>query len=741
MAPATTPEPFLFAAMYSEKTIIRHLEEFEARERWMPRYHTYEEVREFSEYIGSLTKIESNSKTSYIDLREEIKHRLSTQRQRDIARWVENEQVLCGLDSNYWEKNYAWVCDEKGQIFKFANRISQDIFDSIIAEFDEREVSIELLILKARQVGISTKVALKFIHRLMFIPHTQAVMASVMKEKSELIGRILDTAYNRCPWWLVPRRMPKRSFDNGSILSIQSGMQATGLAQGWTPTLIHISELADIPNPKVTIEEGLFRAAHSSRNLFMVLEGTGGGNTGWQADTWRASKVDFPKGLSRLCPRFIPWPMCPDIYPEPDWIRKFPVPADFESRQMHEITRKHVVKCESYIRNTPYLAKIAGADWHMPVEQKWFWQFNYDSACKNHTQRTWAAQMPADDYEALTGVHDSVFNPEVLAEVEERIYEVVTGTTQRVRKQPVEMYAVTGHDVDEVFYPPEDRINWDKDVVRVEWDSYRGQHYEWNMIPLLWSDEENERNTMDYLLIYEWPKKGQRYSCGIDTADGLGKEDEERSCLSVTRNRFGADCDQQVAELTSNRINSAQIVAFAACVGALYGPACPGARGMKYCIEQIQGPGDTCQHQLKMMGFFNHHVPRRYDSKKIKDDSSRKEGWYSNVWSVPILMTRFVEAVNGGWYEPRSKWLIEELRTLERHDGAKKSKMEHARDRFDDRVRAAAQSYFTAHDMDVLTDRAQKRYPLPTKRHAAYRAACSATQVSVGVWGDEGRRA
>ena len=685
-------------------------------------------MRDFSGYIDTIVKMDTNSKWSYPRLVKKI----TTVRQREIARWIENEQVLCGLDSGYWERNYAWVCDEKGQIFKFKNRRSQDVFDAIIADFDQRAVSIELLILKARQVGISTKTALKFIHRLMFIPHTQPVMASVQKDKSELIGRILDTAYNRCPWWLVPNRMPKRSFDNGSILSIQSGMQATGLAQGWTPTSIHISELADIPNPKVTIEEGLFRAAHSSRNLFMVLEGTGGGNTGWLADTWRASKEDWPKGLARLCPIFIPWPMCPDIYPEPDWLRKFPVPEDLE-RRLHESTRKHVIKCESYIRNTPYLAKIAGRDWRMPPEQKWFWQFNYDAAVKNHTQRTWAAQIPADDHEALTGVHDCVFDPEVLMEAEDRIYEIQTDG-KRIRKQPIGAYAITGHDVDETFYPSDDRIDWTKDCIRVEWDSHRGQHYDWTMLPLILGDEENETNTLDCLMMYEWPKSGCFYSCGIDTADGLGKEDEERTCLSVTKNRFNGDSDQQVAELTSNKINSAQVVAFAACVGALYGPSCPNNRGVKYCIEQISGPGDTCQHQLKMMGFFNHHIPRRYDSKKIKDDSSRKEGWYSSSWSVPMLMTRFVEAVNGGWYEPRSKWLIEELRTLERHATSSKSKMEHQSDKFDDRVRAAAQSYFTAHDMDVLTERSQKRYAVPVKKTVFSKAACSANQVSVGGW-------
>ena len=83
-------------------------------------------------------------------------------------------------------------------------------------------------------------------------------MASVQAEKSELIGRILDIAYSKCPWWLVPLRGAKGKFANGSVLSIQSGMQATGIAQGWTPTCIHVSELADIPKPEKVIDLTLF---------------------------------------------------------------------------------------------------------------------------------------------------------------------------------------------------------------------------------------------------------------------------------------------------------------------------------------------------------------------------------------------------------------------------------------------------------------------------------------------------
>jgi hypothetical protein len=713
--------------MYSKRIITENIEEYQRVFKKTLVYHTYAEVQEFIKYIDKITSIESNSKSGYITVRQ----RLSAKRQQEITDWIENEQALCCLDAMYWATRYAWVCDEQGQIYKFLPRRSQQIYNSIIADFDEKQVSIELLILKGRQLGITTFTALMFLHRMLFVPHTQAIMASVKSTASELIGRIIETAYDRCPWWLKPGKLPKRSYDNGSILSIQSGMQATGLAQGWTPTNIHISEIADIPNPILTIEEGLFRAAHTSKNLFMVLEGTGRGNTGWLAETWRKSKEGYPKGVERLCPIFIPWVMCPEIYPKADWIRKFPVQ---NSWQPHDITRKHIAKCESYIRNTPYLAKIAGADWRMPIEQQWFWQFNYDSACKNHTQKTWAAQMPADDFDSLTGIHDSVFDPEVLQGIEDNIYEVRPlgdNNSIKTRRVPVETYAIMGHDVDEIFHPDPDLIDRNKEPITVTWRSYRGQEYEWLMVPLKQMDESIEMNTMDRLVVYDPPQRGNYYAIGVDTADGLGKEDEDRCVLSVTNNRFQGDSDEQVAEYTTNKVNSAQVVAFAACIGAWYGRNSPDGRGAKYAIEQLRGPGDTCQHQLKMMGFNNHHKPRRYDSKKIKDNPGTKEGWYSNGWSVPMLMSRFQEAVNGGWYIPKSKWLIEELRTLERHETGGKSKMEHRTGQHDDRVRAAAVSYFTAHDFDILTERAQKRASPPRKKEKP-KGRGTANQMPVG---------
>lgn len=683
--------------MYAERLIHKKLREFELRQGWEPVYHSIEQVKEFTAYIASITKQDENSKNNYIG----ISKRLTTQRQREIRRWTENEQILCSADYSYFSTRYAFICDEKGEIYQFHNRQSQNIFQSVVAHFEDLEVAIELLVLKARQVGISTATALMFLHRLLFLNHTQAVMASVQSDKSELIARILNICYQNCPWWLRPRLTRSvvgkmMEFENGSVLSIQSGMQATGIAQGWTPTAIHLSELADIPNPKKTIEEGLMRATHSSRKLFQVYEGTGGGNTGWLADTWRAAKEDFFQGKARFCPVFLSWPLATDLYPEADWIRKFPIP---EAWVPCEDTRKHVRRCELYIRSTPFLAAICGSTWSMSREQQWFWEFGYLAAVKTRTQRTWLSQMPADDYEALTGKNDLVFDQEII--------EVKT----REREQKYRAYAIVGNSIDEGFEPDESIIDYEAERIHVEWDSHRGQHYEWLLIPLLPFDDSNERPVLDKVLVFEEPKQGRDYSIGIDTADGLGKDDEDRSVCNVTLSAKGNFPDIQVAEFVSNRVNPPQMVGFAAALAAWYNPMCRDPRGVKFCIEQRERPGDDCQLQLKLMGFTWHHVMTRYDSKKVKEGDGQKQGWYTNAWSRSFIMNRFVDAVNNGWYKPNSRYLIRELADFERKFTAGgKTKLDHQSGKHDDRIWSAALAYITRHHMDILTERSQKKY-------------------------------
>ena len=714
--------------MYSQKIINDHLALFERQEGWLPIPRTSAQIQEFTENLKSIVNMDVRGRNKYFALKKKITKQTADR----IRRWIENEQIMCAFDSNYFEDRYAYVCDEKGDIFKFKNRFGQQVFDNVIAENEERGVSIELLCLKARQQGLTTKTALKFLHRVLFVPHTQAVMGSVIEAKSELITRIIETCIEHLPWWLPPSRsVDKRNmteFVNGSVISIQSGNQATGIAQGWTPTMVHISEIQDIPNPKKSIEEGLLHATHSTKKLFMVFEGTGNGNTGWLADKWRSSKEKWPLGQSRLRPVFIPWPMTPELYPTPDFIRDHPVPPNFRPI---EATRKHVQRCELFVRSTDYLANVVGKNWQMPMHQQWYWEWNYLQAVDSHTQKIWFSQKPADDYEALTGANDLVFDTIVLD----------TARTQRERNY--QAYAITGDSIDDGFEPLEEEIDYNKPRIRVKWRSHRGQNFEWVMVPLRPFDEDEERQALGKVLVFEEPNsqpghegEPENYSCGIDTADGLGNDDEDRSVLSIARSVTGENCDVQVCEFASNRVNPPQMVGFAACLAAWYGQNTRDPRGVKFAIEQRERPGDDCQLQLKLMGFNFHHVDTRYDNKKLAENKGHKEGWYSNVWSVPLLMNRFVDAVNNGWYKPNSPFLIQELASLERKMvKSGKTKMEHQQGKHDDRIRAAAQSYFTRHAFDVLAERAQKRYAPPVSRVPEVDYGYANTgQVAVGDW-------
>src|SRR5208337_35989 len=116
--------------MYSAKKIQATLEAFEKSEGWKPAYHTLDEVNLFKEYVNTLVKIESNSKSSWIESVEPI----SEKRQKEIARWIENEQALCAIDSGYFESRYVYIIDETGVSTKYQNRKSQEVIDAVISE-------------------------------------------------------------------------------------------------------------------------------------------------------------------------------------------------------------------------------------------------------------------------------------------------------------------------------------------------------------------------------------------------------------------------------------------------------------------------------------------------------------------------------------------------------------------------------------------------------------------------------
>lgn len=674
-----------------------------AKDGWEAKYYSIPEVEAWNEKIEGLLDRDSNARSTGFSFRDDI--RLTEWDKKEIHRFVRNQQLLCASDADYFLTRYAFF-EAHEEVLRFQARIAQQILHTIMAEHEDLGIAIQLFILKARQVGISTGVALYFLHRLLFRCNSYAVMASVRHDQSDKIKAIMDACLRRLPFWLAPQRASTKvkepKWTNGSRLSIQSGSQKVGIAQGWSPTAVHLSELSDYKNPEKTIDEGLLPACHPYPSLFFVKEGTGGGDDSWMAKKWRYYEENWGKG-GRFRTIFIPPSCARDLYPLPDWIRANPIPQPWQPMLETERMRD---KATLYVRHTDYLTAALGSTWEMTREYMWFWECGYREAVSSNTEKTFISMYASTPKEAMQGKFDRVFRDETI--------EVVT----KEREQDYQAYAVTGRTIliggDCVPYdPPLDTVDQSKARIPISWTGNDGNHYYWELIPLKPFDDSLDMSCYNKLLVFQPPAAGitKTVNIGIDNAHGLGQVNEDRGALCALAEGLGAERDIELCNFLSVDVNSAQMARIAAAVGAWYAPYIEDPRGPKYCIEQVKGPGDDCQNQLKLMGFMWHHGFIFYDKAGLPDATkATKEGFYTVKWSRSMMLDRLTEGVNGGWIKVSSPATIRELKALVRTGSAGDSIIDHPADGHSDECFALGLAHFTGHHLENIATRYQRRY-------------------------------
>lgn len=690
------------------------LYEYARRDKWMPTPHTVAEVDEFVAYIESITGVVRNQAGSRYSWKDDKAPKASELKR--IARFVENENKMCFADAAYFATRYGRIRDAGERIIHFDFRVAQKIFLAALAECDNLQVAIQLFILKARQLGISTVVALFFLHRILFRSNTYAIMASVSIPQSEKLASMIDTTVSRLPFWLGSGKKTIKAKEprwyNGSLLSVQAGNQEVGIAQGTTPSCIHISEIGDYKNPKRVLEEGLFPACHPLKSLFMILEGTGSMATIWQKEKWEYYVANWGKG-GRFRPFFIPPACAGDLYPHKDWLRAKPIPEGWEPMDR---TRKMRRRGELYVRQTDYLSSVLGRHWEMDREFQWYWECLYKEAVASHSENEFLSQYAPTPEDAFQSKDSPVFEPDVI--------ELVTSN----RERQYMAYAVTGRTIlmgneNRPYEPHPEQIDTRQPDIVLNWEANDGNEYRWSLVPLKAFDDEKDENCFDKLLIKVAPEEGAEYAIAIDTAHGLNQPNEDRAQLSVHKDNHGLEPDEQVASFTSLRVNSPQMARIAAAVAVLYGTDGNGTVTAgnplmaKFIIEQVRKPGDECQHQLKIMGFLDHHVMHRYDAKGVIDpNKGSQEGWFTRAYTRSILLERFVDAVNSGWLVLFDPVVIRQLATfMRKYKERGLAVMEHSTGSHDDGIFAAAMGWTTLHDLENTAARIQSKYPLKKK--------------------------
>jgi hypothetical protein len=238
--------------------------------------------------------------------------------------------------------------------------------------------------------------------------------------------------------------------------------------------------------------------------------------------------------------------------------------------------------------------------------------------------------------------------------------------------------------------------------------------YRWELIPLTFRnplDETDPEDAIGKLIVFHHPAPGKSYAFGVDTSEGKG---EDSTVISGWECGSKGSPDIQVCEFASPYVSHVEAFSFVLCIAAYYGRYMEsGVTRWKQpyvAIEQVAAVGDTCQLQMRKMGYTNFHRMIRYDGKRVNKSRSVKMGWYTFSWSRPLLTGNFVHAAQNGWAEINSPWLIEEMKHFEVHTTSTgKEKLEHEEGEHDDRIFAAAMAIFCPHDLDVLADRSKKR--------------------------------
>ena len=691
--------------MYAESKIAERLELASREFNITPERHSAAEVESFEKYLIASQKYTYNDH-GIID---------GTQNFTDFERaWILNEQILCACDAVYWMTRYGYLIDEEGTVLRFSFRTAQQLLFSIIADLESRDFGIEIMALKARQLGVTSLVQLLIGHRIFFGYGVNAVAGSADQQKTGIMASKMLLAYDMMPFWMRPSYTRRVESDRGMLVfggtlsgvSFQHGAQMSGIARGTTPTCYHLSEVASFTDAKSQIEASLFKCVHPSPKIFGVLESTGEGDKGWWPDTWRKSRDTWP--LSRMCPIFLPWFCESSLYPKPTWLRQRPIPRDW---QPNRDTVQHTAKSELYVRSSPLLSKALGEDWRLPREKQWWWEVEHEQAKSGNEEPLFLQEYCGDDEEALQMSVTSVFGHKAIADIDNR------------RKKEYAAYGFSGQSIEDAHEPPTDDIDYDAERIPVRMSNSKGEVSRWELIPLRFRSplrESDPDDAIGKLFVFHPPVPGVRYAMGIDTCAGMGLDS---TCISVWGIGQKTQSDFQAAEFTSPYVSHVEAYAFGACIGAYYAKYMTPETTkypMPYCaVEQVAAVGDTCQLQMIHLGYPLRcfHKMVRYDNTPAKIAKQRKGrlgklGWFTWPWSRPILIDNFVHSAQNGWAEINSPWLIEEMKHFEvRITATGKEKMEHADDSHDDRIFAAAMPIFCSHDMDSLAERSKKRLP------------------------------
>jgi terminase large subunit-like protein len=164
---------------------------------------------------------------------------------------------------------------------------------------------IRIIVLKGRQVGISTATEALLFLWCFFFPGSNNLVMSQDRPKSEELFEMTKLMWDMWPHHCLftTTRSSVRRLSWAETLSnfaVESA-KAKEPGRGATKQAVHMSEVAFWPDEDVA--SSLFQAVPNRHGTIMVLESTANGVGGWFYDKW----MEAVTGKSDFTPLFFPW--------------------------------------------------------------------------------------------------------------------------------------------------------------------------------------------------------------------------------------------------------------------------------------------------------------------------------------------------------------------------------------------------------------------------------------------------
>ncbi|MEF8794427.1 hypothetical protein [Thiohalorhabdus sp.] len=199
------------------------------------------------------------------------------------------------------------------------------------------------IILKARQHGFSTFIAIWALDTALFNSNVNVVLVADSEDNAKEIFRTkIMFAYNRLPAALRERRQAKRSRQEELLFNNNSSIRVTTNARSGTVQFLHVSEFGKIahyyPDKARELRTGSFETVHKGMRIF--VESTAKGYSGDFYDLCKTAQQQQQEGRPQTeldwTFHFFAWFEHPDYYlPNPEEVV---IPAD---------TREYLDKLET----------------------------------------------------------------------------------------------------------------------------------------------------------------------------------------------------------------------------------------------------------------------------------------------------------------------------------------------------------------------------------------------------------